>query len=130
MPLVIGGPVVMLQTRFAVVVNLPHPLNHSQKSHFPCATLEMLGTGVDGSSGLYFRFQVTDFARRCCSFVESRSSLRTAFSAPVMLPVLFCAGCVVDCLLATGIFAYDPEMRENLSGVANSGSFFRLRSGD
>ena len=92
----------MLQTRLAVVVNLPHPLNHSHKSHFPTVTFAMLGTGLDGSSGLYFRFQVTDFAKCRCSFVDSLRCFSMAYIAPEMLPVLLVLLCA-DCLLATGI---------------------------
>ena len=120
MSLVIGGPVFICVIFFAVMVSLPHPLNHSQKSHLPFSTKVMFGTGQVGSKGLYLRFQVADCANFCCSFVESLSSFSIAYTAPVMFPVSF--GLVV-CLLATEICEKLPVEKREIFWLVDSDSF-------
>ena len=119
--LVIGGPVIMLQTFCAVLVNLPHPLNHSHRSHCPGVTLLMFGTGLSIGSGLYLRFQVDDCASFCCSLVESRSCFNIAYTAPSMVGLLVALGLLG--LLATGFCAKCPLEMRKIFLVGDSGSF-------
>ena len=111
----------MLQTFCAVLVNLPHPLNHSQRSHCPGVTLLMFGTGLSIGSGLYLRFQVADCASFCCSLVESRSCFNIAYTAPSMVGLLVALALLG--LLATGFCAKCPLEMRKIFLVGDSGSF-------
>ena len=51
-----GGPHTKLQSTRAVLLMLPVPAHHSQKSHLPVEMLANDGTGDNGGSGLYLRW--------------------------------------------------------------------------